>query len=309
MINHGQFAQGDTPRRQLANALSDTRRRSSAAPILRFGSLDLGLEQQQRRGGWNVITKRAARWSKLALVAAGVLGLAGLTISPSYAANDTEIYIVQGVPGKDLDVAIDGESVAEDVKTAAVAGPFKVEPGSRMVTFSENGTTVLENTFSIKEGGKADIVAHLPESPTGDPLVTVYKYDADEVAKGKARLVVSHVAAVPPADIVVNGQVLFANIANGESLELVVPVATYKVSIVPSEKKEPVFFGPVSLTVKGGAINRVYAVGDPEKKTMNVAVHVLTVGSTGSEKPSEVNTGTGGQAVGDGPSLEVNLAR
>ena len=42
---------------------------------------------------------------------------------------------------------------------------------------------------------------------------------------------------------------------------------------------------------------------------MNVAVHVLTVGSTGSEKPSEVNTGTGGQAVGNGPSLEVNLTR
>jgi Domain of unknown function (DUF4397) len=271
-----------------------------------FGSWGRNNEQG---AGCNVITMRAARWSKLALVAAGVLGLAGLTITPSYATNDTEIYVVQGVPGKDLDVAVDGESVAEDVKTAAVAGPFKVEPGSRMVTFSENGTTFLENTFSIKEGGKADIVAHLPESPTGDPLVTVYKYDAVKVPKGKARLVVSHVAAVPPADVVVNGQVLFANIANGESLELVVPVATYKVSIVPSEKKEPVFFGPVSLTVKGGAINRIYAVGDPEKKTMNVAVHVLTVGATGSGKPSEVNTGTGGQAVGDGPSLEVNLAR
>jgi hypothetical protein len=44
-------------------------------------------------------------------VAAGVLALAGLTISPSYAADDTEIYIVQGVPGKNLDVAIDGKSV------------------------------------------------------------------------------------------------------------------------------------------------------------------------------------------------------
>ena len=47
-------------------------------------------------------------------------------ISPSYAANDTEVYIVQGLPGKDLDVTIDGKSVAEDVKTATVAGPFKV---------------------------------------------------------------------------------------------------------------------------------------------------------------------------------------
>jgi hypothetical protein len=257
-----------------------------------------------------VITKRARRWSKLALTAAGVLALAGAMISPSHAAaDDTEIFIVQGLPGKNLDVAIDGESVAEDVKTAAVAGPFKVEPGSRMVTFSENGTTVVENTFSIKEGSKTDVVAHLPASSSDDPLVTVYKYDAVKVPKGKARLVVSHVAAVPPADIRVNDDVLFENIANGEALWLVVPVATYKVSIVPTGEEEPVFFGPVSLTVKGGAINRVYAVGDPEKKTMNVAVHVIDAPTTGSGKPSEVNTGTGGQAVGDGPALAVNLVR
>jgi hypothetical protein len=269
----------------------------------------LGKEMTSEGGGTNVITKRAARWSKLALAAAGVLALASATISPSYAANDTEIYIVQGLPGKNLDVEIDGQSVAQDVKTAAVAGPFKVKPGSRMVTYSENGTKVLENTFSIKEGSKADVVAHLPASSSGDPLVTVYKYEDVKVPKGKAQLVVSHVAAVPPADIRVNDQVLFANIANGESLQLMVPVATYKVSIVPTGETKPVFFGPVSLTVKGGAINRVYAVGDPEKKTMNVAVHVITASTTGSKKPSEVNTGTGGQAVGDGPSLEVNLAR
>ena len=250
-----------------------------------------------------------ARWSKLALLTAAVLALAGITISPSYAANDTEVYIVQGLPGKNLDIDIDGNSVATGVKTAAVAGPFKVKPGHRMVTFSENGTTVLKNSFSIKEGSKADIVAHLPASSSGDPLVTVYKYDEVKVPNGKALLVVSHVAAVPPADIRVNGQVLFANIANGESLQLVVPVATYKVSIVPTGETKPVFFGPVALTVKGGAINRVYAVGDPEKKTMNVAVHVLTASGSGSGKPSEVNTGTGGQAVGEGPSLVVNLAR
>ena len=46
-----------------------------------------------------------------------------------------------------------------------------------------------------------------------------------------------------------------------------------------------------------------------DKETMNVAVHVLDAGTTGSEQPSEVNTGTGGQAVGDGPSLAVNLVR
>jgi Domain of unknown function (DUF4397) len=256
-----------------------------------------------------VITRRTARWSKLALLAAGVVTLAAVTISPSYAANSTEVYIVQGLPGKTLDVEIDGKSVADGVKTAEVAGPFKVKPGKNTVTFSENGSQLLENSFSIKKGGKADVVAHLPASSSGDPLVTVYKYEDVNVPKGKAFLAVAHTAAVPPADVKVNGQVLFANIANGESLDLTVPVATYKVSIVPAGKEKPVFFGPVSLTVKGGAINRVYALGDPEKKTMNVAVHVLVAGTTGSDKPSEVNTGTGGQAVGEGPALQVNLTR
>ena len=256
-----------------------------------------------------MITKRTARWSKLALVAAGVLALAAATISPSYAANKTEVYIVQGLPGKSLDVDIDGKSVATGVKTAEVAGPFKVNAGKNTVTFSENGNQILENAFKIKEGGKADIVAHLQASSSEPPVVTVYKYDDINLPNGKAKLVVSHTAAVPPADVLVDGQVLFANIANGESLDLTVPVATYKVAIVPSKKEKPVFFGPVSLTVKGGAINLVYALGDPEKKTMNVAVHVLTAGKTGSDKPSEVNTGTGGQAVGEGPALVVNLAR
>jgi hypothetical protein len=258
---------------------------------------------------WDVITRRAARWSKLALLACGVLGLAGLTISPSYAANDTEIYFVQGLPGKQVDVAVDGESIAENVKTATVAGPFKVNAGSRMVTFSDNGSVLVENTFSIKEGVNVDVVVHLPASSSGDPVVTVFKHDPVEVPKGKACLVVAHTAAVPPADIRVNDQVLFANVANGESLQLLVPVATYKVSIVPTGGTEPVFFGPVSLTVKSGAVNRVYAVGDPETKTMNVVVHVIDAAATGSDKPSEVNTGTGGQAVGDGPSLASNLVR
>ena len=181
-----------------------------------------------------LITKRTARWSKLAALAAGVLALAAVTISPSYAANDTDVYIVQGLPGKNLDVEIDGKSVASGVKTAEVAGPFKVKPGKNTVTFSENGSEILKRTFSVKNGGKADVVAHLPASSSGDPLVTVYKYDDVKLPKGKAFLAVSHTAAVPPADVRVDGQVLFANIANGESLDLTVPVATYKVAIVPS---------------------------------------------------------------------------
>ena len=250
-----------------------------------------------------------ARWSKVALMSAGVVGIAGLTVGPSYAADDAKVYIVQGLPGDSLDVAVDGDTVAKNVKTAAVVGPFKVKAGSRKVTFSDNGKVVLERMFSVKADSSWDVVAHLPASSSDKPVVTVFKNDLSTVPEGKASLVVAHTAAVPPADIQVNGKVLFANIANGESLKLTVPVATYKVAIVPAGESKPVILGPLSLTVQGGAVNRVYAVGDPEKKTMNVAVHVIATGSSGSGKPSEVNTGTGGQAVGERPSFVVNLVR
>ena len=56
---------------------------------------------------------------------------------------------------------------------------------------------------------------------------------------------------MPPADIRVNGKVLFKDVANGESLNLVVPVATYGVDIVPTGKTSPVYLGPLKLTSAG----------------------------------------------------------
>lgn len=260
-------------------------------------------------GGSTVSSKRVAIWSKLALLAAGTLVPAGLTAGPSYAADDAKIYIVQGLPGKNLDIAVDGKTVAKNVRTAAVVGPFLVKGGSRKVTMSDAGKTVLERVLSVKAKSSWDVVVHLPAPSSGAPAVTVFKNDMTPVPKGKAALTVAHTAAVPPADIRVNGKVEFAHVANGESLNLVVPVATYKVAIVPAGKASPVYLGPLSLTVEGGALNRVYAVGDPGKKTMNIALHVLPTGTSGSGKPTKVDTGTGGQAVGDDPSLVVSFTR
>jgi hypothetical protein len=254
-------------------------------------------------------SRRVARWSLVGLLVASALAFAGLIAGPSYAADSAEIFIVQGLPGRTLDVSIDGSSVAKGVKTAEVAGPFKVAAGSREVTFSADGDVVLERTFSVKAKSSWDAVVHLPAQSGGKPLVTVFKNDLSAVPKGKASLTVAHVAAVPPADIRVNDKVLFANIANGESLNLVVPVATYKVEIVPTGETEPVVLGPVDLTVQSGSLNRVYAVGDPGKKTMTVALHVIKLTTKGSGKPSKVNTGTGGQAVGQEPPLYVDLLR
>ena len=243
------------------------------------------------------------RWSLLALLTAPVLGLAGLATAPqSFAADDAKVYVIQGLPGRDVDVAIDGKTLARGVGTAKVEGPLKIKGGEHEITFSEGDEVLLKRTWKVDAGASQDVVLHLPAGE-GDPAITVFRNDLSPVPDDKAALTVAHTARVGEADVRVDGKVLFADIENGESLDLVVPVATYKVAIVPAGKKEPVVLGPVSLTVKGGALNRVYAIGDPSEKTMNVAVHVIDVATKGSDRPKWVKTGTGGQAAAAQPSV------
>jgi hypothetical protein len=233
-------------------------------------------------------------------------------MSPSYAANETAIYVVQGLPDKALNVAIDQEAPkAQDVETAAVSGPFEVKPGSHTVTLSQNGNTVLEKRFTIKEGSKVDLVSHLQAVSSSPPEVLLYdKYDGVKLTKDRVLFVFSHVAAVPPVDVRVNNKVLLDKIANGQSSQMRMPADTYTIAIVPTGKTEPVYVDPLSLTVKGANIVHLYLVGDQNQKTLRLAPQVLPIpATTGSEKPSEVNTGTGGQAFGHGSFLRVDLAR
>ena len=208
------------------------------------------------------------------------------------------LYLVQGLPGATIDVAVDGKTVAQDMQTTSVVGPIAVSPGARNLTFTDSGgKMVAQNTVDAKADSSSDLVLHLTTAAGDPPVVTEFADDLTGVPSDKASLTVAHVAAVPPADIRVDGKVLFANVANGESLNLVVPAGSYSVDIVPTGESSPVVFGPVNLTVQGGSLNRVYAVGDPAAQTMNVAVHVIALPETGSAQPTMVDTGTGGMAV------------
>jgi hypothetical protein len=239
------------------------------------------------------------------LVGSGLIGgvttgtaAAGQAVVTREAQDEAMLYVVQGLPGAAIDVAVDGQTVANDVQTTNVVGPFEVSPGTRTLMFTDgNGTVVATNTIDAQAGSSSDLVLHLTSAAGDPPVVTQFPNDLNAVPTDKASVTVAHTAAVPPADVRVDGQVLFANIANGESLNLVVPVGTYQVDIVPAGESSPVVFGPVDLAVQGGSLNRVYAVGDPAAATMNVAVHVIKVPETGSPQPTMVDTGTGGMAV------------
>lgn len=240
------------------------------------------------------LVRTTASTCALGVVVAGVAASAPATAQEG----EVTMYVVQALPGEEVDISLEGETLAEDVETAEIAGPFTVSPGEKTWTFADSdGEVIVENTVSASAGDNSDVVLHLPAATGDNPVLTVFDNDLSGVPADKAAVTVAHTAAVPPADIVVDDEVLFANVANGESLSLVVPVDTYTVEIVPTGEEEPVLLGPLDLPVEGGSLNRVFAVGTPETDTMNVVTHVIDVDDEGSSKPDVVNTGTGGQAA------------
>lgn len=235
----------------------------------------------------------------LSQVAIGATTLALVAFSSTSASADdaAQLYVIQGLPTVSADISVDGKVVAQGVAAAKVVGPLSVKPGKHTVTISGKGAQLASATADVTAGDSKDLVVHLPSDPAGKPVVTAYDNDTSSVPRGKARLAVAHTAAVGPADIQVDGKVLFANVANGEELSLVVPASTYAVKIVPAGRTSPVVLGPLDLAVTAGGLNRVYAIGDPSTTTMTVAAHVITTGATGSASPGRVDSGVSGAAA------------
>lgn len=231
---------------------------------------------------------------------ASALAVAGLALAaaPASASVKAQVYVIHGIKGQNLNIVIDGSTVARSAKTKDIVGPLALSAGRHTVAVKDGAKTVADSSFSVKAGQSVDLVAHSQADASMGPIFTVFRNNLRPVPPGKLRLVVAHVAAAPPADIKVDGKVLFNNVANGEELPLVVPAKTYNVAVVPAATDGDPILGPVDLKTKAGTLTRVFAIGSATQNTMDAVVHVLKVSEDGAARPSLVRTGTGGQAAG-----------
>ena len=235
-----------------------------------------------------------------------VVALSCAAAAPSVAAASSantavdRVYVVQGVPGTAVNVAVDGKTVRHAVAAKAVVGPLRLTPGKHTISFSTNGWKVTSGvTISHRS---SDVVLHWPADPTNKPVVTVFGNDLAPVSSNKGRLTVVHAAVVPPADIRVDKKVLFANIANGQYVSAEVPGGTYSVDVVPTGQTTHPLLGPVMLPVKTGVLTRVFAIGKPTNGSMDAIVQVLPLASDGSSAPGSVDAGSAGLVATPLPS-------
>jgi uncharacterized protein DUF4397 len=254
--------------------------------------------------------------ARVAVLLAVVLGLfvPAVLAGPAGAASGKgEVYVIHGIAGQVLDIYVDGKKVLAAAEPKTIVGPLKLDPGSHRVILRKGGKSVAEAKFQVGAGQSVDVVAHLKSDMEMGATVTAYRNDLSPVGPGKLRLAVAHTAAAPPADIRVNGDVLFSNVANGETLTVVVPADTYKVDIVPAATEGKAILGPVDLTLKKGTLTRVFAIGNVTTGSMDAVVHSLKVKTSGAAAPRSVPTGDGGQAArefvsGTSGTAEVMMA-
>ncbi len=230
---------------------------------------------------------------------------AGLPVTAE-AAQTGQVFLVQGIVGSTWEFSLDGEVVDDSAEAKQVLGAYDLAEGSHRVEATSTDGDRAEASIEVKAGQSVDVVLHLPADAGRPAVITRFVNNRSAVPDGNTRLSIAHTAAVGPADIEVDGRVLFSDVASGEELTVVVPADTYKVAVLPALSDEPPVLGPVDLAVPPGKVLRVFAVGVAERGTMDAIIHTMTVPVKGSsEAPATVPGGTGGQhaAPDAGPLL------
>jgi hypothetical protein len=193
---------------------------------------------------------------------------------------------------------VDGRRVAAGAAVGDVLGPFELEPGSHDISFRGKGVKV-DSTLDVGTGDISDVVLHLPADVGGDPVVHSYAAPTGPIGPGKARVLLAHTATVAPADVEVDGQTVFTNIANGEFADADVPEGSIEVALLPSgqDGADPIL-GPLDVALKGRTLSMIYAYGNPRDNSMNVIAHTVDLAADGSVRPSRIETGSAGLATG-----------
>lgn len=232
------------------------------------------------------------------IVAAAVMSTGGRAVAAP-GPHSGQVYVLQGLPAKNVDLYVNANRIGSNVAAKTVLGPMVLAAGSYDLRVTDAGTTttVLDRAFTVVADRSIDAVVYLDSQAKPVAKLTVFVNDTAPVNAGKTRLAIAHTADVPPADIRVDGKVLFSNVANGEFLTTVVPAATYLVDIVPTGTSGPPILGPARFTLEPGTLTRVFAIGDPLQHSMDAIVQVLKLGVVGTDRPRGIDTGSGGRAV------------
>jgi hypothetical protein len=233
------------------------------------------------------------------LLSVAQIGLAGAQPGPrDNAAGNVAgtVTLVQAVPGRAVEVRVDGRELHRVAHGGDVIGPVRLPAGRHALAFVGSGGSVVRAAVWLTPGSSVDVVLHRPAGVGGASVVTSFPTPTRPIREGWARILVAATASLVPADVRVDDRVVFADIANGESATVDVKAGRHVVTLVPTGQPAPAVLGPLKVSLAAGTVTMVYAAGGPPADALSTIVHTIALGSDGGAAPGTVHTGTVGLA-------------
>lgn len=216
-----------------------------------------------------------------------------LSVGSNAIAQDSDavrINLINGIPDSSLDVGIGGENVISgfDFRDTHDLASFAGQAVDGLV-FTQAGSDeiVLDaGDVELPADGNISVLLHLKVD--GSPNLSIFENDLSRVAAGESRLVIRHLAAAPPVDVLAAGEVVFEGLGNGQERSADLAAGDVNATLVPSGEDGPIVIGPADLPLVEGDLLVVYGLGSLAEDTMTVITE--SVSGLGTP-PSAVDTG------------------
>lgn len=234
---------------------------------------------------------------------AGAAAAALLAVPTGIASADSHegtVTVLHGVPGVTVDVYVNGDLTLEDFEPGTVTDPLTLPAGDYEVEIfaadadPEADDAVITGATTLPGGANASLIAHLLAD--GTPNLGVFVNDISEIAAGEARVTARHAAAAPEVDILVNGDAVATDVANGAEFSTDVPADAYDLAVNLAGTDTTVLSAD-GVELAEGTSTIVYAIGSAGDETLDLLVQ--SIDGLGSA-PEGVPAGNAGLADGSG---------
>lgn len=192
--------------------------------------------------------------------------------SPAGAQDTSDVYVLHGIPGVDVDVYVNGDLTLEGFAPSDIAGPLALPAGNYDIKIyaaadapaatadEREDEPVIDVAPDVPGGANVSVIAHLAED--GTPTLAAFVNDVSATAAGEGRVTIRHTAAAPTVDIVAGGAAVapFTGLSSGDEATADLPAGDYPTGVAAAGTTEALVEAPVTVTEGTNLV--VYAIGD-----------------------------------------------
>lgn len=225
-------------------------------------------------------------WAALAVV---LLGVMSAVPAAAQSGEGTRINLINGIPGSSVDIEFaTGETIADFAfRDTYDLSDLAGSTAGVAITDAESDEDLLDvDRLALPADGNVSVLLHLKAD--GSLSLSTFENDLSRIAAGNSRLVIRHLAAAPPVDVLAAGEVVFDGLGNGQERSADVAAGEVSASLVPSGEDGPLIIGPADLPLVEGDMMIVYGLGSLDEDTMTVITESITDLDT---PPTGVDTG------------------